>query len=174
MQILPTLVVMLNKSLHGSDFDHCGVIVKDKFGVPYVYELTPFGAKLRLYSARILHSQARQILVIPMIPRIKVDESKIDVLIKQMAEESKHSSTSSFAFQWVAGLFSFYIGSMLGTEMLTQAYSPECKFVGNTLQRIFEDKIGEVNVPRGHTVTCKTLFDDINKFSNYEELYWIR
>jgi len=64
------LSIKLHQMRHATEFDHVGVVVCDKFGVPSVFESTYFsGAKLRPFEARILHSKAQQILVLPLVPR---------------------------------------------------------------------------------------------------------
>lgn len=54
----------------GSVFDHVGVVVADKYGVPHVFENTFFqGCKLRPFEDRVLQSKAHQVLVLPLLPR---------------------------------------------------------------------------------------------------------
>lgn len=64
------LCICLYQALHGTAFDHCGVVVCDRYGAPQIFESTFFGGcKLRAYEPRILHSQSQQILLIPLLPR---------------------------------------------------------------------------------------------------------
>ncbi len=60
-------MIKIYQKIYKTDFDHCGIIICDNFGVPYVYEKTPFtGYKIRTFEQRIINSQSRQILVIPL------------------------------------------------------------------------------------------------------------
>lgn len=64
------LCIYLYQALHRTAFDHCGVVICDKYGAPHVFESTFFGGcKLRAFEPRILHSQSQQILLIPLLPR---------------------------------------------------------------------------------------------------------
>jgi len=64
------------QTCYDTEYDHCGVIVQDKFGNPFVFEISPFlGCRLRPFDKRILHSLSQQIIVLPLMPRDE-DEQK--------------------------------------------------------------------------------------------------
>jgi hypothetical protein len=64
------IVIKLYQIINNSNFDHCGIIVQDKLGVPHVFESTPFGGcSLYKFENRILVSQSHQIIVIPLFSK---------------------------------------------------------------------------------------------------------
>ena len=70
-------MIMGYKFAFGTEFDHAGVIVEDKYGTPNVLEKTPFrGYQCRPFQERIRNSKARHILVVPVI-QPQHDESTV-------------------------------------------------------------------------------------------------
>ena len=64
------LCIKAYQQLMGTDFDHVGVIVCDKYGTPHVFENSFFGGcTLRPFEQRVLKSKAQQIVVLPLLPR---------------------------------------------------------------------------------------------------------
>mmetsp|Transcript_32963 Transcript_32963/g.55545 ORF Transcript_32963/g.55545 Transcript_32963/m.55545 type:complete len:269 (-) Transcript_32963:544-1350(-) len=65
------------KYLFDAEFDHGGVIIINKMGVPYILERTPFmGIQFRPFEQRILRSNSTHILVIPWIPALDLSEEQ--------------------------------------------------------------------------------------------------
>ena len=63
-------LLIIYRYLYGCDYDHVGIVLTDKKGQTYVIENTLFrGVKCRLFSERILYSQAAIITLIPLSPR---------------------------------------------------------------------------------------------------------
>lgn len=83
--------VIAYQCYYQTDFDHCGVVIVERTGVPYILELTPFRSKpvQRRVDSRILHSQSHQILLVS----INHDDLKVDqgllVAIKSGFEASE-------------------------------------------------------------------------------------
>lgn len=72
------------QTFYDTEYDHCGVIVQDKFGNPFLFETLPFaGCRLRPFDKRILHSQAHQIVVLPIVPRDDDDIEQQQQYIQQ-------------------------------------------------------------------------------------------
>jgi len=71
---IPTAaMIIVNKYVSGSEFDHGGVII-DNLGVPYFLERTPSGGlQCRKFEERIRHSKANQIILISAIPSAHLD-----------------------------------------------------------------------------------------------------
>lgn len=64
------IVIKLYQVINNSNFDHCGIIIQDKLGVPHVFESSPFGGcSLYKFENRILVSQSHQIIVIPLFSK---------------------------------------------------------------------------------------------------------
>lgn len=60
-------LLLLYRYFLDSDYDHCGVIVCDKFGKPHLLELTPLGGyKIRPYDRRLIMSQAENIMILSL------------------------------------------------------------------------------------------------------------
>ncbi|CAM9507015.1 unnamed protein product [Chrysoparadoxa australica] len=56
----------LKRQLYGCRFDHCGIIVADRFGVPHVAEVTGQGILMRPYDTRISWSKSLEVAVVPV------------------------------------------------------------------------------------------------------------
>ncbi len=71
-------VLLMYRSITKAEFDHAGVIVKDKFGTPFLIENTPFkGVQCRKFSDRLKYSQSRQIVVIPLDKSVLVHPGEL-------------------------------------------------------------------------------------------------
>jgi hypothetical protein len=60
------LICVVQQLIFNQAYDHCGVIVQGKDGIPYLLETTFSGTKLRPYEARIAHSCASEIVIRPL------------------------------------------------------------------------------------------------------------
>ena len=60
------LICAAQQFIFNQAYDHCGVIVQGKDGIPYLLETTFSGTKLRPYEARIAHSCASEIVIRPL------------------------------------------------------------------------------------------------------------
>jgi len=101
--LLPqALQVKMLQVVYGTIFDHVGVIVCDKYGVPHVFESSLFsGCKLRPFEDRVLHSRSFQIVVMPLLPRdVQHDESGklAEYAARSVSQKSHYPPTSSNSF----------------------------------------------------------------------------
>lgn len=61
--------VGMYRALSQATFDHAGVIVEDRKGEPFLLEKTFSGVRLRPYEQRLLRSEAKEIVLVPLKPR---------------------------------------------------------------------------------------------------------
>lgn len=89
--------------LHGSDYDHCGLVVMDPLqGIPYVLEVTPFGgSKLRTYEQRVLHTQAALVCILPL--SAELSQSTRDSLWKYAEAVSTENNASFIDNECILG-----------------------------------------------------------------------
>lgn len=173
-QILPTTIITLIKATHAGDFDHCGIIIKDEYGAPYVYELTPGGIRLHSYASRVLRSKARQIIVIPIATPFEITVERRKELLVKYKDESSKVGPFSYLTRFLLGMISFSVDSILGSQVFSTSYSPECEHVLNALKEMSDERFDKIPIPKGHTTTCKTLFDQVNRYSHRDNIFWVR
>lgn len=169
---------MSNKIIHDTEFDHCGVIIKDSVGTPYIYELTLNGPRLRIYSSRIIRSRAKQILAIPLNNSPALSTDKRDRILARLQEKCVHQSSIFFFLSFSKGLISSVLGQFIGSNILDCFYSPEAETIVDALNIIFDEQGDFTPVLQQYTktktVTCKTLFEEIDKISDPKKILWIR
>ena len=105
------LCIGLYQLWHKTPFDHCGMIVCDKYGAPHVFESTFFaGCKLRPFEPRVLLSQSQQIILIPLLPRADFATPAL----QQLIASSVHG----------AGRYKYHITSSLASSLVGLQPSP--------------------------------------------------
>eukprot|EP01041_Mallomonas_annulata_P010197 gene10197-21252_t len=152
-------VIKLHQVLFGSEFDHCGIIIQAPLGVPYVLELTDGGHKLTKFSSRVLQSQAHQILVIPIEPRVDLPMHQRQELTTYAMEKihKTYNLGSSELVLMACGLISGVTSQLLGIPTTTP-FCPSSQLVIDVL-----NKVGiESCKPDGglHMVVCDDFIDN--------------
>ena len=85
------LMINLYKEIHQSNYDHCGIIIHNKFGDTYILESCPFsGMQYRPFSDRILHSQA-SIDCIPLSQTCELSEHQRKQLHDLVMDKQEYS-----------------------------------------------------------------------------------
>ena len=156
------------------DFDHCGIIVKDKYGCPYVYELTHNGAKIYPYSARVIRSKARQIIVVPILAPFDISVQRREELLEEYRKNCTKIGPLSYWMRLALGIFSFSVAQIVGPSVCRINHSPECSFVLNALKDITADSYDNISIPKGHTAAYKVWLDDVNLYSHKDHIMYVR
>ena len=165
---------MFNKGMHKGDFDHCGIIIKDKYGSPYIYELTHNGAKMYPYAARVMRSKARQIIVVPILSPFTIPDERREALLEKYKKSCSDIGCFSYLTRFILGIVSYSIGGVIGPDYCKIPHSPECQFALDALKEISGEDFVKINIPKSHTTTFKTLVDDINMYSHIDNVLYIR
>lgn len=118
------LAIHLYQHAHHSTVDHCGLIVEDNIGRPFIYELTATGPTLTPFVKRISESLAGYIVLVPL-KKSGVDEISFRKALFQHALSQKKNNKS------VSEVIELYKGSLI--EVLAKpedvAVSPSVDFV---------------------------------------------
>ena len=145
---IPTaLVILLSQTFQKYEYDHCGVIVQDKYGVPFIFENTPrLGYRLSRLDERIHFSKSSQITVIPMLPRLKFNSKKVlTTNICQTIENLKDRGNNEVFDYFKSFLFSNYVrfhviksppiesNSDLSTDSKNNKSDPNVEYVSFTI-----------------------------------------
>lgn len=160
--------------MYKGDFDHCGIIIKDKYGSPYVYELTHNGAKMYPYTDRVLRSKARQIIVVPILSPFVLPEERREMLLQRFKHSCSNIGSLSYLTQFTLGILSCSIAGIFGPDLCSIPHSAECSFVLKALKEIAGDDFEKIDIPKSHTVTYKTLIDEVNNYSHMDKVLYIR
>jgi hypothetical protein len=161
--------------MHGGDFDHCGIIIKDKYGCPYVYELTHNGAKLYPYAARVIRSKSRQIIVVPILTPFDITVARREELLEKYKKTCSEVGTLTYLTRFALGICSGYVGAIIGPKFCPVPYSPECDFALKALKDITGDAYDSIPIPtKDHTATYKTLMDEVNVYSHKDNILYVR
>lgn len=171
---MPTISVIINKGVHDGDFDHCGIIIKDRFGTPYIYELTHNGAKLYPYSARVIRSRARQIIVVPILSPFEFSEERREELLKKYKQSVQKTGPLTYWSRVCIGLLSCSIAGLIGPGFCRIPFSPECNFALQALKEISGESFDCIPIPKSHTTTYKTLMDEIDIYSHKDKVLYVR
>jgi hypothetical protein len=104
---------MYQQTYHSS-VDHCGVIVEDNIGRPFVLELTPTGPQLTPYVKRITESLSDFIVLVPLRKTNRVDEITFRKSLFQFAlSEKKNQSSPSSSSPFRSEALELYKGAMI-------------------------------------------------------------
>lgn len=94
--LLMALEIKIYQMLNNTEYDHCGVIVQDDYGNPYVYEKTPFsGYRMTAYDERIIRSRAHQICLLPLLPRVDSVDKRSRLHAYTVSTISDHATAAS-------------------------------------------------------------------------------
>lgn len=171
---MPTIVTMFNKGLYQGDFDHCGIIIKDQYGSPYIYELTYSGAKLYPYSARVIRSKARQIIIVPILYPFQLSEERREKLLQKYKDSCSEIGSLSYLRRFLLGIASYSIASVIGPNFCSFPHSPECSFALDALKDITGNDFDKISIPKSHTANYKSLMDEINMYSHIDNVLYVR
>ena len=78
--------VGMYRALARATFDHAGVIVEDRKGEPFLLEKTFSGVRMRPYEQRVLRSEAKEIVLVPLKPRPDLNNEQREAMFA-LAEE---------------------------------------------------------------------------------------
>ena len=91
--------------MHGTEYDHTGIIIRDEKGEPFVSEIRPFGRPvLRKLEDRILYSRSHQISLIALYPRNNMAKSKRREIFQQIKDKQARYESWSMAGGLLAAL----------------------------------------------------------------------
>jgi hypothetical protein len=141
---LPTAaMIKLYQIYYKTDYDHCGVIIQNDKGEPYVFEKTPFGGyKIRHFEPRLMRSQAQSIIVIPLFPRQRLSTAQKnqsrDVISKELVNKK---SGSSEIFSFLKCFYAFMtVKAPLDDEIVssstTSSVCMNAQFILDTLNKL--------------------------------------
>ena len=89
------ITIKIYQSLHG-EYDHAGIVIVDKEGVPLLFENTLFGGrKLRRLDDRIMYSSSVYIGTIPLAPRDSFSREEQNKLLSFASEQSSGASSQN-------------------------------------------------------------------------------
>ena len=148
-------MIKLYQSVHGCDYDHCGVIIQNSFGVPYILEITDNGYELHKYSTAILNSLAYQIVLLPIQPRIEFTPAQREG-IRKYSEELIASPGQPKEVTLMAKSMLAHIYSKVSRRPSTVAHCPNVNLATECLKKL--------DLCLSHK-TMKDNFNDVNSLT---------
>jgi hypothetical protein len=140
------MCLCLYKFANDSTFDHCGVVVMDELGSPYILERSSSGFICTPYASRILNSTSKQIVLMPM-DRPGNDgmefRKKSFAYAKQITAESSDCELTDLMLGSMAKLIKSYSGN---SAILRYPFSPSIKCVLDAMSR-WGVQFGSQNIP---------------------------
>jgi hypothetical protein len=109
--------------VHGTEYDHAGVVVLDKDGIPFLMEINQYqpGVHITNLEDRILTSTAHQIALIPIVPRVDYSMSERIRLFQQYnAYILSMRSERSESYKLPIGILSTLVRLAIGIPLQVQ------------------------------------------------------
>ena len=140
LHYLPTAVYISSfQALHGTEYDHSGVVIIEPNGAPMILETT-FGQSVqyRPYAQRILHSKAEQIVLIPV--RNRQEETSIErehhaKVVSSLTREYAERNTS-FLVEAYRGLLSAGMEKLFGEQRTEISFSPAAYLTAQAIMHL--------------------------------------
>lgn len=143
------LMIQLYKTIYQCDYDHCGIIIINNKGIPYVLENTPFlGYQYRSFEERIRHSQSTHITVIPIKPNLILTNIQQQQLNEYLNNKLLIKAwKSNEIIDNIKGFYNYLINYKLFHSNNHQNihYCSNLKLISNTFQSILINIVNNSN-----------------------------
>jgi hypothetical protein len=179
---LPTAaMIKLYQIYYKTDYDHCGVIILNDKGEPYVFEKTPFGGyKMRHFEPRLLHSQAQSVTAILLFPRQRLPTKQKNQSRDKISEELVNNKTgSSEIFSFVKCFYSFMTLKEPSDETMvnpstTSSVCMNAQFILDTLYKLditpSSVEFDTVSGLNGKSIDSLTLGDILDRKVTFQQV----
>lgn len=138
---LPTAaMIAMYRIIFSAEFDHAAVVIVDKKGDVFVLECSPWkGLQYRPFQKRIAQSLAKQILLIPVVPVIKLNTEERDRLCnhyKEVAERKSTASSGSKGMEMKTNEIALFLRSLLRFAYTGHFLCPSTSLICDVFQQL--------------------------------------
>lgn len=131
---IPTAIMIQFYQQFIGEYDHCGVIVHNKYGIPFVFEKTAWGAHLIPFDRCILQTRARQVILVPLTPRFNRTGVSEDQLFQSTSIRAANESPE-FLSQ-CGGILKYLFDQTSSNSKASMIYCSKTSMVLDTLKEM--------------------------------------